>query len=300
MKTSCTTTGKASRTREIRAKLRSLGGNVSLETFRALFSAYPGIDPAAIEGVHIEGDRVCLTKPRPIKVGVKKDVNHAVTEGVSDTGPIEARSKYKLSGGDNYSILYNLRWISINCHHLVSINRKKLRGAATPPLLSTLDNLSMKRIFSKTKWPVVEYLLYHGAVSALVLSEKLKLTSKTTYRALETMRTLGVIDVLPVGTVKLKKRPAKIWAHIEATKEEIEHAKKLHRMYSSANYRLADNAAQTILEDFDPDETRRSITFEEAREAVTSTCPGHSKAEIVNITTIAAKILHENGVKIWH
>jgi len=111
-----------------------------------------------------------------------------------------------------------------------------------------------KRIFSSDSVAkVFLYLCLHGAATAWILQVKLNLAEATAYRALKQLRTLNIIK--PAVRVPKKTdskggpRPT-VWAIEGATTEEISEALKLHIKMTSPKYRIAEEVAQTILDNY--------------------------------------------------
>jgi len=114
------------------------------------------------------------------------------------------------------------------------------------------------------------YLRKNGAASAWILQIQLDLTEATTYHALRQLRAIGIIE--PV--IHLPKRRKirnggplpKIWGLIGSwTNEDMAAAINLHYRTLSPKYRLAQEVAQSILDDYIRRRDTTEITYREIR-----------------------------------
>ena len=126
-------------------------------------------------------------------------------------------------------------------------------------LPTTLKNIQelmsfSEKIFSSSA--VSEAFLYfclNGATTAWVLQCELGMPEATVYRALKRLRAMGVVvPALKVSKVKRSKggpRPT-VWALDSASPDEVSKALRLHYKMLSPKFRVAEEIAQTILEDY--------------------------------------------------
>jgi len=170
------------------------------------------------------------------------------------------------------------------------------RGVEEIGLVTALDTVARAGLFNENRWRIVVYFIENGAATGFILKYKLRYKYKmTVYRAIEAMRELGLVEEGPAFKVPQSKKntwttPWVLTGYDEDTRiEVVKRATELHNKLMSPKYRLADAYGQTILERFDPDDHKREITYREIMELVKSR----------DIADMAAKIIHENGVKVW-
>ncbi|HEX9915218.1 MAG TPA: hypothetical protein VGB32_09890 [Candidatus Bathyarchaeia archaeon] len=172
-------------------------------------------------------------------------------------------------------------------------------------LATTLKNIQelmsfSEKIFSSSA--VSEAFLYfclHGASTAWVLQCELSMPEATVYRALKRLRAMGVVvPALKVSKVKRSKggpRPT-VWAIDSATPDEVSVALKHHYRMLSPKFRVAEEVAQTILDEFaekgmPPEINYRDIMVQVRELKIPFKGP--------DIADLAAQYLHERGIKVW-
>lgn len=157
-----------------------------------------------------------------------------------------------------------------------------------------------KRIFSSDAIAkTFLYLCLHGAATAWILQVKLNLTEPTAYRTLKQLRTLNIVK----PAVKIPKRldskggpRPTVWAIEGATTEEISKAINLHIKTLSPKYRIAEEVAQTILDNYLSKRPTLEITYSEI---VLQIKQLRIPFNIPDIADLTAKYLHERGIRIW-
>lgn len=160
--------------------------------------------------------------------------------------------------------------------------------------------LLCKRIFSADA--IAKAFLYfclNGAATAWILQYKLGLTEPTAYRALKQLRTLNIIK----PAVKLPRssdskggpRPV-VWSIEGAGTDEISEALKLHTRALSPKYRVAEEAAQTILDNYMSKKASVEISY---KEIVVQVRLMRMPFNTSDIADLAAQYLHERGIKVW-
>lgn len=157
-----------------------------------------------------------------------------------------------------------------------------------------------KRIFSSDAIAkAFLYLCIHGAATAWILQVKLNLTEPTAYRSLKQLRTLNIVKPAVKVPKKLKSkggpRPT-VWAIEGATTEEISAAINLHIKTLSPKYRIAEEVAQTILDNYLSKKPTLEITYSEI---VLQIKQLRIPFNIPDIADLTAKYLHERGIRIW-
>ena len=192
-----------------------------------------------------------------------------------------------------------------NFSKYVEVYRELLLLNEENNLATTLKNIQellsfSEKIFSSSA--VAETFLYfclHGAATAWVLQNELNHPEATVYRAMKRMRALGIIvPALKVSKVKNSKggpRPT-VWSLEAASTQEISRALKLHYQMLSPKYRVAEEVAQTILDQFVSSREASEISY---REIVIHIKEMRVPFSAPDIAELAAKYLNEKGVKVW-
>lgn len=187
----------------------------------------------------------------------------------------------------------------------VEIYRKLLLLNDKNNLGTTLRNIHelltfSEKIFSSSS--VAETFLYfcvHGASTAWVLQNELSMPEATVYRALKRLRSLGII--LPAVKVSKNKnskggpRPT-IWALDGTSTEEVAGALRLHYKMLSPKYRVAEDVAQTILDEYI---RRRKIDEISYKEIIIQVKELHMPFRSSDIADLAARYLNDKGIKVW-
>ncbi|MFH1179227.1 MAG: hypothetical protein V1710_02580 [Candidatus Bathyarchaeota archaeon] len=187
----------------------------------------------------------------------------------------------------------------------VEVFRKLLLLNEKNDLSTTLKNIQelmsfSEKIFSSSA--VSEAFLYfclHGASTAWVLQCELNMPEATVYRALKRLRAMGVVmPALKVSKVKSSKggpRPT-VWAIDTASPDEVAVALKHHYKMLSPKFRVAEEIAQTILDEYQATGKPLEIQYRDIM--------GKAKALKIpfkgpDIAELAAQYLHERGIKVW-
>ncbi|MFW6121972.1 MAG: hypothetical protein ACOC80_13905 [Petrotogales bacterium] len=187
----------------------------------------------------------------------------------------------------------------------VNIYRKILLMNEKNDLGTTLKNIQEllnfnEKIFSSSS--VAEAFMYfclHGAATAWVIQSELNMPEATAYRALKRLRSMNiVVPALKVSKVKRSKggpRPT-VWALQNAESDEIAKALKLHYKMLSPKYKVAEEIAQTILEEFSQEGTLDEISY---KEIVIQVKELKIPFKAPDVAELAARYLHERGIKVW-
>jgi predicted transcriptional regulator len=193
----------------------------------------------------------------------------------------------------------------VNFAKYVEVFRKLLLLNEKNDLATTLKNIQelmsfSEKIFSSSA--VSEAFLYfclHGAATAWVLQCELNMPEATVYRALKRLRAMDVVmPALKVSKVKRSKggpRPT-VWAIETATPDEVAKALKHHYRMLSPKFRVAEEIAQTILEEYQDSGKPLEIQYRDIM--------GKAKELKIpfkgpDIADLAAQYLHERGIKVW-
>lgn len=162
-------------------------------------------------------------------------------------------------------------------------------------ILSLCENIFSNRSNSQ----VFAYLCLNGAATAWVLQNDLDMPEATVYRVLKILRSNKVvvpaIRVSKTKTAKGGPRPT-VWALEGASKDEISKAVRLHYRMMSPKYRVAEEVAQTILDEYITPRQVFEITYREIVIKVKELSIPFSTPDIADLT---ARYLHEKGIKVW-
>ena len=158
----------------------------------------------------------------------------------------------------------------------------------------------LRSIFgSKAVGEAFTYFCLHGASTAWVIQCRLEMTEPTAYRAMKQLRSLGVIEpALKVSKIKHSKggpRPI-VWVIQGGSPEDVADALRLHYQMLSPKYRIAENVAQTILDEFHDKGRPREISY---REIIVYVKELEIPFMAPDIATMTAQYLHEKGIKVW-
>jgi len=218
-------------------------------------------------------------------------VNHMVA-----TNNIRGRSK-KTSG-------VNSRRNS-NLSPYVEVYRQLLIKNEENDLATTLKNIQellsfSEKIFSSSA--VAETFLYfclHGAATVWVLQNELNIPEATSYRAVKRLRSMGIlVPALKITKVKNAKggpRPT-IWSLEHATTEDIAKSLRLHYKLLSPKYKVAEEIAQTILDEY---VTKRQVSEISYKEIVVQINGMQVPFRTPDIAELTATYLHDKGIKVW-
>jgi len=158
----------------------------------------------------------------------------------------------------------------------------------------------LKKIFSADAVAkVFLYLCLHGAATAWILQVRLTLSEPTAYRALKQLKALSIIR----PAIKLPKksdskggpRPT-VWSIEGASTQEVSEAVRIHVKTLSPKYRVAEEVAQTILDDYLSGKPSMDITY---REIVVQIKHLKLPFNTSDIADLAAQYLYEKGIRIW-
>jgi hypothetical protein len=181
---------------------------------------------------------------------------------------------------------------------LLLLNEKNNLSVALKNIQQLL--LFSEKIFSSSS--AAEIFLYfclHGAATGWVLQSELNMPEATVYRVIKRLRALGIIEpAIKVSKVKNSKggpRPT-VWALSKASTEEISFALRLHFRTLSPKYRVAEEVAQTILDEY---MSRRKVQEISYREILIHVREMHIPFKTPDIADLAADYLLENGMKVW-
>jgi len=191
-----------------------------------------------------------------------------------------------------------------NFSKYTQVFRKLLLLNERNELATTLKNIQellnfSENIFSSSA--VAETFLYfclYGAATAWVLQTELNMPEATVYRTVKRLRALGIITpALKVSKVASSKGGPKpiVWALESSNGDEIAAALKHHYRTLSPKYRVAEEVAQTILDQY-AKRGREEIKYRDLLDQIKEM---RIPFKAPDIADLAAQYLVEKGVKVW-
>jgi len=192
-----------------------------------------------------------------------------------------------------------------NFRSYIALYRELLLLNEENNLATTLKNIQellsfSEKIFSSSA--VAEAFLYfclHGSATAWVLQNELNIPEASVYRALKRLRSLGiVVPAIKVSRNRNSKggpRPT-VWALEGSSTDEIARALRLHYQMLSPKFRIAEEVAQTILDEYI---TKRNVSEVTYREIIIQVKELKMPFRAPDIAELAADYLKEKGIKVW-
>jgi len=142
---------------------------------------------------------------------------------------------------------------------------------------------------------VALYFIHQGAATDLILQQRLRISGASVRWARRELAVLGVIETaLPLRAER--GRRAVVWMIPDASPPQIRDAAILHTRLKSPKYRVAEEVAQTILDNYLSKKTSLEITYREIVLQIKHLSLPFSTPDIADL---AAQVLHEKGVRIW-
>ena len=166
----------------------------------------------------------------------------------------------------------------------------------------TMQILSLCESVFRTE-PIAQTFLYlcqNGAITAWLLQVQLDIPEATAYRVLKRMRTLQLIEpILKLPKRKLKKSgpTPTVWGLVgNWADDDVARCINLHYRSLSPKYRLAEEIAQDILDNYIKKRGINEVSYREIFIHIKERRIPFMTADIANLT---ARYLHEQGVKVW-
>ncbi len=192
-----------------------------------------------------------------------------------------------------------------NSNKYIMVYRKLLLLNEKNNLAQALKNIQELLSFSENIFSssaIAETFLYfclHGAATGWIIQSELNMPEATVYRALKRLRALGIISpAIKVSKVKNSKggpRPT-VWALPNASTDEVANALKLHFRTMSPKFKVAEEVAQTILDEYASKGKVTEITYKELMIYIKEM---RIPFKAPDIAELAAEYLFENGMKVW-
>lgn len=200
---------------------------------------------------------------------------------------------------DNNSVYYILKAIKLLLR--IHKNNSLLDFIGTIKLLSYSENnleqvgkILSTRDLRKTAWHFLDY----GASTALILQDRLGVSLATIYRYLTDLRAFKFIvpAIRARGESGRRGRRTNIFMVPDATPDQVNEARRLHFRLLSPKYRIAEEVAQSLLEDYLAPRQTLEITY---REIILHVKELKTPFMAPDIALLAAQYLQEKGIKVW-
>lgn len=146
--------------------------------------------------------------------------------------------------------------------------------------------------------PLFFFLCLQGAVTAWTLQCELDVSEDRVHRALRHLKAIGVIE----PAIKVSHRTSKggprptVWILLGSSPEDIARAMRRHTRLQSPKFRVAEDIAQTILEDYI---TKRQVTEITYKEILVVIKELKVPFRVPDIAELTANCLSERGIKVW-
>lgn len=146
-------------------------------------------------------------------------------------------------------------------------------------------------------WLVFNYLLESGAVTSLIIRRRLGIPRRSAFHSLESLRNVGLIELATRAKVPMiVGKPANVYMLPTANVDDVRKAVKIHNLlFGSKKYRIADDLAQTILEEYN-EKNIKEIYYRDIFQKVKKLkIPFNTN----DISQMVHTILIENDLKVW-
>jgi len=207
-----------------------------------------------------------------------------------------------LSKSRTNSIYYLIRFIRLVVRFR-GINPKLLHIELDKLLQKNATNLDVNQlgeILGKEDLRnVLYYFLDYGAATSLILQQKLNLDDSKVYRHIGKLKNLDIIEpaVRIPSVIRSKGGPrATLYRIPDADIDQIHAASNLHRKLLSPKYRIAEELAQILLDDYI---TPRHVTEITYREILVFVKEKKVRERVDVAELVAQNLQHQRGIKVW-
>ena len=146
---------------------------------------------------------------------------------------------------------------------------------------------------------ILYYFLDYGAATSLILQQRLKLNASKVYRRIIILKDLDIIEPAVRIPSKLRSKGgprATIYKVPDADIAQINDAINLHRKLLSPKYRIAEELAQILLEEYIEPKGLKEITKRE----ILVFLKEKKLRERGDVAELMARYLqHQRGIKVW-
>ena len=202
----------------------------------------------------------------------------------------------------NNSLYYLIRFIRLVVRFR-GINPKLLHIELDKLLQKNATNLDVNQLGEILRKEdlrnVLYYFLDYGAATSLILQQKLNLDDSKVYRHIGKLRNLGIIEpAVRIPTIiRSKGGPrATVYKVPDTSIDQINAATNLHRKLLSPKYRVAEELAQILLDEYI---TPRHVTEINYREIIVFLKERKVRERGDVAELVAQNLQHERGIKVW-
>jgi len=152
-------------------------------------------------------------------------------------------------------------------------------------------------ISKRYTWRILSYLFENGAITSVIANRRLSVPRRSAFRNLSELEEMGILELATRAKVPNRDgKPGNVYRLIGADVEDVRKAVRLHNLLiGSRKYRIADDLAQTILEEFN-EKGLKEIRYRDILVQVKALKIPFSSPDIADMT---ASYLHEQGIVVW-
>ena len=152
-------------------------------------------------------------------------------------------------------------------------------------------------IFKRYNWRILSYLFENGAITSVIARRRLSIPRRSAFRSLSELEEIGLVELATRAKVPHREgKPGNVYRLIGAEIEAVRKAVRLHNLLiGSRKYRIADDLAQTILEEFN-EKGLKEISYKDIRIRVKALKIPFSTYDI---SQMVYAILVDNDLKVW-
>ena len=207
-----------------------------------------------------------------------------------------------LKSGTN-SLYYLTRFIRLVVR-LRGINPNLLHEELDKLLLKNATDLDMNKLGeilgSEDLRNILYYFLDYGAATSLILQQKLKIDDSKVYRCIGKLKSLDIIEsaIRMPRERRSKGGPrATVYKVPDAGFDQVNEAIILHRKLLSPKYRVAEELARILLEEYIEPKGLKEITKREILVFVKERRVLFVAGDIAEL--MARYLQHQRGIKVW-
>jgi len=185
-----------------------------------------------------------------------------------------------------------------------TINPKLLHGELNKLVLKNPTNLNIIQLGEilgiGDLRDILFYFMDYGAATSLILQQRLKLNGSKVYRRIKRLKSLGLIELairMPRESSSKGGPRAIVFKVLDADIVQVNDAIALHRKLLSPKYRVAEELAQILLEEYIEPRGLKEITKREIFVFVKERKVLFVAGDIAEL--MAQYLQHQRGIKVW-